>query len=161
MSQSVPPPCPRCGRNDSVVQAAALMAAMQQMFSARHPAPRAAPSTSSYAGDSLSAEARQEAAEGELILMGCAAIWRYAIWRPFLRPILRRRLAEADQALQEAPSQQFDSLERIVERHPDVWVCERDQVVFRAGSRQTVPAVEALGLLQAGDEATLMSRLGA
>jgi hypothetical protein len=45
------------------------------------------------------------------------------------------------------------------DRHPELLCCGRDQIVFLAGGRRTVPAGDAMRLLVRGDDAGLVAAL--
>lgn len=82
---------------------------------------------------------------------GLLAVWRKLVWNPFkdrALPALARRQGEV--------MQQFSA---SIKRHPDLWLCQRDKVVFRAGGVQTVPMGEAMTWLRNGDDARLDAAL--
>lgn len=82
---------------------------------------------------------------------GVLAAWRKLVWNPFkdrALPALARRQGEV--------VQQFSA---TINRHPDLWLCQRDKVVFRAGGVQTVPMGDAMAWLRNGDDARLDAAL--
>ena len=82
---------------------------------------------------------------------GLLAAWRKLVWNPVkdrAPPALARRQGEV--------MQQFSA---TINRHPDLWLCQRDRVVFRAGGVQTAPVGDAMTWLRNGDDARLDAAL--
>jgi hypothetical protein len=93
------------------------------------------------------------AEEALLSLAGAAllAAWRKLVWNPF-----------KDRALPAAARRQDEITQQLlaaIDRHPDLWLCPRDKVIFRAGGARTAPMREAMMWLRNGDDATLDAAL--
>ena len=83
--------------------------------------------------------------------LGLRAAWRKLVWNPFkdrALPALARGQGEVQQ--------QFSA---TINRHPDLWLCQQDKVVFRAGGVQTAPIGDAMTWLRNGDDARLDAAL--
>ena len=82
---------------------------------------------------------------------GLRAAWRKLVWDPF-----RDRALPALASRQGEVMQQFSAM---INRHPDLWLCQRDRVMFRAGGMQTAPIGDAMTWLRNGDDARLEAAL--
>lgn len=82
-----------------------------------------------------------------LVGLGLLAAWRQLVWNP-----VKRRALPALASRHEEIIQRFFA---AINRHPDLWLCQRDEVVFPAGGLQTAPARDAMRWLRDGDDAKL------
>jgi hypothetical protein len=104
---------------------------------------RPTPATSYGGGEIPSQEYLDSQLEAGLIMGAVAAVWTFGVWRPLLRPIWRRVSTQAMQRMEEGRAQaaaRQRSIVAILERHPDLCSCQRDQVAFLAGQEHTLPA---------------------
>ena len=53
----------------------------------------------------------------------------------------------------------MESALEAVSRHPELYCCQPDEIVFEAGTRHTVPLGAAMRFLMRGDETALMAAL--
>ena len=153
--------CPRCGNTDSTVNLRAWRAEMDaRIAEAReaHARQAAKPVTRPpAAGGSASAGVDPPLVAAEEVLVGIAGLglawaWRKMIWDPF-----KKRAGPAMARYQEEAQRNFSS---ALDRHPELWLCPRDEVVFRASGGNTVPARDAMRWLREGDDVKLMAALG-
>ena len=82
---------------------------------------------------------------------GLLAAWRKLVWNPF-----------KDRALPAVARRQDEITQRLsatIDRHPDLWLCQRDKIIFRAGGARTVPMSDAMAWLRNGDDASLDAEL--
>jgi hypothetical protein len=112
------------------------------------PQPRGGPGTG--AGEGITFD--------ELLLGTAAAVAGGVVrglWRTTARPWAGRVLAQLERGGQEG----MGVARSAAERCPELLCCGRDQIVFLAGGRRTVPAGEAMRLLMRGDDAGLVAAL--
>jgi len=118
-------------------------AAMQQAQQARHRPPNPGPPARDWLIDSqspASADPSQEIANAVLAsatrFIGRAVGKRAR--RSFDQQIMPNLEARAEQSMRESRLEQ----DAIVQRHPDLRGCMRDQVIFLAGGTQAVPIAD-------------------
>jgi hypothetical protein len=153
--------CPVCGSADSTFNLRTWRAEQElRMAEAREAAARQAGALatgSSAGGGSGSGSGLGPLPEmGEEALLGLAGIGLRAAWRKLVSDPLRDRALPALAGRQEEIIQRFSS---AINRHPDLWVCPLDNVVFREGGVKTVPAGDAMRWLRDGDDAKLDATL--
>ena len=154
--------CPACGDTGSIINLRAWRAEMEvRMAESRGAAarraaaaPRGRPREGGSGSDSGSLDSPLATAEEALLGLaglGLLAAWRKLVWNPVkdrALPALARR--------QDEVTQQFSA---TISRHPDLWLCPRDKVMFRAGGVQTAPIGDAMTWLRNGDDAKLDAAL--
>ena len=161
MDQPPRPACPRCGEVEGVrplrealtggrdltegSRQRALLAAQQ------YRAQPARPGTSDVIGESGGGPP-----PASWLLLDLAAAAAGAMWRRTVARKLREQVVPAVNGRIEVG---FQGLVTALGRHPDLWICQREHVVFRIGGRRTVPVSEAVRMLIRNDEATLMTLL--
>jgi len=158
MAQPAPPACPVCGADAQPMRdvLAALAehgdqaraAAARRRAEPRPPQPRGGPGTG--AGEGITFD--------EFLLGAAAAVGGGVVrglWRTTARPWAGRVRAQLERGGQEG----MGAARSAADRRPELLCCGRDQIVFVAGGRRTVPAGEAMRLLVRGDDAGLMAAL--
>ncbi len=85
--------------------------------------------------------------------MALGALWRRTVVKPF-----KERAVPAIERFQDARVQSFVA---ALDRHPELWCCQRDQIVFVVGGTRVVPLNDAGRMLLRGDDAALMKLLAA
>ena len=161
--------CPVCGDADSTVNlrawhaekrvriAEGREAAERQLAQPRtRPAADGGSDGSSGGGDAGSAadlgiDLGEEVLLG-LISLGLIAAWRKLVWNPLKYRALPALWRRSDEVMR--------NYSAMLDRHPDLWMCGPDEVVFRAGGGKTVPARDAFRWLARGDDVKLMAALG-
>ena len=93
------------------------------------------------------------------VLLGAAAVVAgemiRALWRKTARPLAGRVASQLERRSQEAMAAALSA----AGRRPELLCCGRDQIVFVAGGRRTVPAGDAMRLLLRGDDTSLVAAL--
>lgn len=84
-----------------------------------------------------------------------ASTQRGVLWRRTISKRFRQRVAPEIGRRQDAAMQGLFS---ILDRHPELCCCRRDQVVFLAGGQRTIPPKDA-GLMLIRDDTDLMALL--
>ncbi len=157
MAQTAQPACPVCGAvaqpMRDVLSALAdrggqARAAARQRAEPRPPRPRAGAGTGAGEGTSFH----------EFLLGAATAVVGEvvsALWRKTAKPFAGHVAARLDRRGQEATR----AARSAADRHPELLCCGRDQIVFLAGGRRTVPADDAMRLLLRGDDTSLAAAL--
>lgn len=156
MAQTAPPACPVCGADAQPMRdvlAALAERADQARAAARRaepgpPRPRRGPGTGT--GEGITVD--------EFLLGAAAAVAGGVVrglWRKAAKPFAGSVLAQLERRGQEG----MEAARSAADRHPELLCCGRDQIVFLAGGRRTVPAGDAMRLLVRGDDAGLVAAL--
>ena len=156
MAQTAPPACPVCAADAQPMRD--LLAALaergdQARAAARRaepgpPRPRRGPGTGT--GEGITVD--------EFLLGTAAAVAGGVVrglWRKTAKPFAGSVLAQLKRHGQEG----MEAARSAANRHPELLCCGRDQIVFLAGGRRTVPADDAMHLLVRGDDAGLVAAL--
>ena len=152
--------CPRCGDAASIIQLrvwrawADDRAAEAREAAARRAAESVSKSSSSRSGQGGGGDSLPYGVDdlvSPLVLGGLVWAWRKVIWNPF-----KARVVPALARAQQEASSNFSA---AVDRHPELWLCPRDNVVFRVGGTKTVPSHDAIGWLRRGDDVKLAAAL--
>lgn len=158
MSQDLPV-CPKCGEATSVRNLrdafAAQMALIQQALAT--PPPNVADPEPTHAGSGTNADPAQllvGAVMAVLLQAGKAAVDTAVV-----RPATTWWQTKGQAAAQKRRETLMRSLQESLDRHPELYVCAKDDVVFLPGARSTVPSRKAVELLFKGDDARLISML--
>jgi hypothetical protein len=158
MAEQAPAPCPRCGDAAGTQPLRAVFAGMRERrdeageaASRRHvkPAPPRHPPTAGEGGGTGPYPAEWIVFDAAAAAVG--EVWRRTVSKPF-----KERVAPEISRHQDAGMQRFFA---ALDRHPELWCCQRDQVVFLAGGRRTVPLDDAGRMLIRGDDVALMALL--
>ena len=158
MARTAPPACPVCGADAQPMRdvLAALAergdqaraAAARQRAEPRPQRPRSGPGTGT--GQVITFD--------EFLLGAAAAVAGGVVrglWRKTAKPFAGSVLARLERRGQEG----MEAARSAADRHPELLCCGRDQIVFLAGGRRTIPAGDALRLLVRGDDAGLGAAL--
>lgn len=153
------PSCPKCGEATSVRNLrdafAAQVALIQQAMAT--PPPEVAEPEPTHAGSGTNADPAQllVGAVMELLLQAGKATVDAAV----VRPASAWWQTKGQTAVRERREKLVRSLQESLDRHPELYVCAKDDVVFLPGARSTVPTRRAVELLFKGDDARLMAML--
>jgi hypothetical protein len=158
MAHTQPPACPVCGADAPPVRdvLAALAERRDQARAAAQgraepgpPRPGGGPGTGT--GEGITVD--------EFFLGAAAAVAGGVVrglWRKTAKPFAGSVLAQLKRRGQAG----MEAARSAADRHPELLCCARDQIVFLAGGRRTVPAGDAMRLLVRGDDAGLVAALG-
>jgi len=158
MAHTAPPACPVCGADAPPIRdvlaalaergGQARAAAAQRHAEPRPPRPGRGPGTGT--GEGITVD--------EFFLGAAAAVaggMVRGLWRKTAKPFAGSVLAQLERRGQAG----MQAARSAADRHPELLCCGRDQIVFAAGGRRTVPAGDAMRLLVRGDDAGLVAAL--
>ena len=153
--------CPRCGDVEAVRQLREALAGGRDLTDgSRQRALAAAQQYRARPAGPGPGEASGESGGGpppvSWLLMDFAAEAAGEIWR---RTVARKFKEQVVPAVNGRIAAGFQGLVTALDRHPDLWCCQREAVVFLAGGHRTVPMSEAVRMLIGNDEAALMTLL--
>jgi hypothetical protein len=161
MGEPALPSCPDCGGAEAVLPLRdALTGGRDLSEESRQQALRAAQQYRARPSKPPPAETSGESGDGppptSWVLMDLAAGAVGEIWRRTAAKKFRERVVPAVSGRMEAGLQ---GLVAALDRHPDLWCCQREHVVFLAGGRRTAPMADAVKMLIRNEDATLMALL--
>jgi len=154
------PACPKCGQHAAVRELKELVTAqmerrkelMQQPLPPQAPEPSV---TASGSGTNASGEQLLVGLVTELLIRAGGEVIRAAV----LKPAANWWQTKGEAAMRERRETMTRALSEGVGRHPELYLCANDNLVFVAGGTRTLSARKAFELLFAGDDIGLMSRL--
>src|SRR5215472_13106615 len=157
MSEPGPVSCPVCGGSSRPLAAvfSELMARREQ---ARRGGAEAQAAQPPPGKPTQAAGTGEGALPTEELLVGVAVGMVGAILRQAAKPLVRRAGNAADAALTRGEAAMETAL-TAVNRHPELYCCQRDEIVHEAGMRSTVPLAVAMRLLIRGDDTALITAL--
>lgn len=158
MAQTAPLACPVCNADAQPLRdlLAALAerrdqagaAAARRRAEPGAPRPRGRPGTGTSEGITFD----------EFLLGAAAAVAGGVVrelWHKTAKPFAGSVLAQLERRGHEG----MEAARAAADRHPELLCCGRDQIVFLAGGRRTVPAGDAMRLLVRGDDGGLVAAL--
>jgi ketosteroid isomerase-like protein len=157
------PLCPRCGARDRVQQLAAAFAAQvertRQMAAEAHPPPASPPpaSPTDATGTGTTDEAYMAIGAAVDVVL---EVFRSAIEAAVVRPAAGWWETKGQQRMVEKRTQALAGLQETLQRHPELYHCARDDVVFSSHGKRAIPSREAGRLLMRNDENRLRKALG-
>jgi hypothetical protein len=157
MSEPGPVSCPVCGG------ASRQLAAVFSELMARRERARQGAAEAQAAQPPPGRPTRAGTGEGALpteeLLVGVAVGIVGAVLRQAAKPLGRRAGRAANAALARGEAA-METARASVNRHPELYCCQRDEIVHEAGTRSTVPLAAAMRLLIRGNDAALITALG-
>jgi hypothetical protein len=87
-------------------------------------------------------------------------VFRSVIEAAVVRPAAGWWETKGRQRMVEKRTQALAGLQQTLERHPDLYYCARDDVVFSSQGKRAITSREAGRLLMRNDESRLMEALG-
>ncbi|HEV2373763.1 MAG TPA: hypothetical protein VGS19_16530 [Streptosporangiaceae bacterium] len=156
MAEQSPASCPVCGGASQQFASvfAELMAQREQARQAGEQA-RAAqppPQRPTLAGSG------HGPVSGEEMLLRAAVDIAGEVLHQAAKP-LARRAGQAVSAAQARGAAAMETARAVVDRHPEIYCCQRDEIVFAGGNGGRVPVGVAMRFLIRGDEAALVTAL--
>jgi hypothetical protein len=154
------PTCPRCGEYSAVGQLreafAAQMDLIRERASEAQPPPGSPPpglTTGSETG-----------ADNEFMMVSAVMDTMFEIFKSALdvavvQPAAGWWRSKGQQQSRKRRTQAIEVFQRTLDRHPELYYCRRDDVVFIAGQRTCISSGEAGRLLLRGEEMRLMTKL--
>jgi hypothetical protein len=162
MDEESRPTCPRCGEQSAVSQMREAFAA--QMDLVRRKASEAQPPPPSPPPGLTTSDA--SGADNEFMIVSAVMdtifeMFKSALDVTVVQPAAGWWRSKGQEQARERRAKAIEGFQQILDRHPELYYCLRDDVVFTLGGRTCISSSEAGRLLLWGEEIRLMTKLNA
>ena len=154
------PACPKCGESKATLPLGEAFGAQLELIrqaSSTQPAtPAAEPVSPAGSGMNASPEQLVVGAVMQILF----EVGKAAVETAVVRPAAGWWQSKGQAMMRERRERMISTLQSALDRHPELYVCATDDVVFVPGGRHTVPTRKAVELLFKDEDGRLMSMLG-
>lgn len=154
------PACPKCGDGKTTRPLGEAFAAQVELIrqAASTPPPTPPAESVSPAGSGMNASPEQLIVGAVMQIL--LEVGKAAVETAVVRPAAGWWRSKGQAMMLERREAMIRTLQSALDRHPELYVCAKDDVVFVPGGRHTVPTRRAVELLFKDEDVRLMSMLG-